>query len=286
MTDKENYIILNGELIPDSHPVIYQNNRSFCYGDGLFETMHAYGTEVQLADFHFARLFKGMQILKISMNDSIAQVKLLREIKRLLNRNKMFGGTRIRLAVFRNPGGLYTPDESEPSYLIETSTLKNNFYELNQKGLNVEIFPEMVKHPDPLSSFKTSSALLYVMAGIWARDNHYDDCLILNHKNTIIESHDSNLFVVKNEVLCTPSPAQGCLDGVMRKQILLMAKKIGIQTEENCILSEQTLLESEEIFFTNAIDGIIWVQAFRQRRYFNKMSKMLCEHLNKEVFNE
>lgn len=284
MNEIERHIIYNGEILPFSNPVIFHNNRSFCYGDGLFETMHAFGTEIQFADDHFKRLYNGMEALKITITDTVAQNKVIREIKRLLNRDKLFGGTRIRLTIFRDSNGLYTPNQHNPAYIVECRPLEQDHYQLNQKGLSIDIYNKMVKQIGLLSSFKTANSLLNVMAGIYAREQGMDDVLVLNEKGNIIESTHSNIFLVKDNFLLTPSIEEGCVSGVMRAQILRIANGSGFIIEDKVNFSEKAILGADEIFLTNAIEGIRWVIAFRQRRYFNKVSKMLCEKLNKETF--
>ncbi|PLX19390.1 MAG: hypothetical protein C0597_05270, partial [Marinilabiliales bacterium] len=100
-------------------------NRSFYYGDGLFETMHDNGTENQFVEDHLARLKYGMQALKIQIPTSIETGFIEKEIIKLLHKNKLYQGVRIRLSVFRNEGGKYTPLDNNASYLVETEYIEN-----------------------------------------------------------------------------------------------------------------------------------------------------------------
>ena len=282
----EKHIILNGEILPETLPSLHHNNRAFCYGDALFETMHAFGTEIQFANDHFQRLFNGLQVLKMEFTDELLPQKILREITRLLNRDKLFGGVRIRLTVFRNTGGLFKPQTNSTSYLIETKALDFEHYELNQKGLSIDVFTELRKYYNAFSAFKTANSLVNVMAGIWAKEQNLDDCLITNEKGAIIESYHSNLFLIKGNNIFTPAIEQGCIDGVMRNNIIKIASDTGMRIEQKIKLNEEALVEADEIFLTNAIEGIRWVGAFKQRRYFNKTSKMLCFKLNEMAFGK
>jgi branched-subunit amino acid aminotransferase/4-amino-4-deoxychorismate lyase len=284
MTAKDIYIILNGDLVPASKPVLFHNNRSFLYGDGLFETMHACGTEIQLADSHFHRLYRGMNVLKMEVDSQISQQKITHEISRLLHRMKLFKGARIRLTVFRNTDGYYAAKSKSISYIIECTQLEHEHYNLNQKGLTVEIFRDISKPIEILSPYKTANSLLYVMAGIYSYDNGFDDVFILNEKGNIIESSHSNLFFVKNNSIYTPPIEQGCIAGVMRDFIFNITKQTALQINDKTTISENILLDADEIFLTNAIEGIRWVGAFRNRRYFSKTAQLLCAELNKKLF--
>lgn len=285
MPDANRHIILNGEIFADTDPVVFHNNRAFCYGDALFETMHAYGTEIQFANDHFSRLYRGMQVLKMDISELLEPQKIKREIVRLLNRDKLFGGARIRIEVFRDSEGIYKPLQNKVSYIIEAKPLDDEHYELNTKGLAIDVFKDICKPVNIFSSFKTSNALLNVIAGIWAKEQGLDDCLILNDKGHIIEGYHSNLFLVKNNVLYTPSIEQGCVDGVMRKHVLEVADIQDIKIVENIKITEQALAEADEIFLSNAIEGIRWVGAYHQRRFFNKVARNLCLKLNEIAFD-
>jgi branched-subunit amino acid aminotransferase/4-amino-4-deoxychorismate lyase len=284
VTSDEQYINIDGKLLPADSLLISHTNRSFNYGDGLFESMHAFGTEIQMADEHFTRLFKGMKALRIIWDEDFTKEKITREITHLLNRNKFFKGTRVRLTVYRQTGGLFKPQNNSISYLIETSSLPNDFYQLNDKGLHIDIYREIKKPVNFLAPYKTCNSLTYVLAGIYVSENGLDDCLLVNDAGHIIEGYHSNLFIFKNNVLYTPSLASGCVAGIMRGEINRIASENGIKVNEDVVISEKVLLEADEIFLTNAVEGIRWVQAFKSRRYFNLMAKKINAVLNKTVF--
>lgn len=285
MPEDIHHIILNGEIHLNSEPLFLHNNRSFCYGDGLFESMHACSTEVQFFDDHFCRLYKGMNTLKMNITEQLQKDKILREIKRILNRDKVFGGARIRLAVFRCSNGLYTPASNEVSYLIDYKKLDTEHYYLNTKGLATDVFPEIKKPVNILGEFKTANSLVYIMAGVYAKENGLDDSLLMNERGHIVESYHSNLFCVKNDVVLTPSLQSGCVHGIIRAHLIQLALHNGYKVLETDI-NEKTLLDADEIFLTNAVDGIRWVLAFRQRRYYNKVASHLLQLLNKKAFEK
>jgi branched-chain amino acid aminotransferase len=277
------YINLNGELFPKNSNVFGAENRAFRYGDSLFETIHSNGTEIQFLDQHLDRLIKGMKTIGMIVPENFRdQLKI--NITYLINKNKSFTGTRIRLSVFRNNGGLYTPTNNTISYLIETSRLENDQYVLNKKGLKIDVYQDCRKSSDLISQFKTGNAILFIMAGNYKVKMHLDDCLILNERGNPIESISSNLFIVKNNILITPSVESGAVSGIMREQLIEIALKLHMTVYDDCIVTLNDLLEADEIFLSNAISGIRWVVAYKERRYFNKTAKLLLEELNKNTF--
>ncbi len=274
------FILYNGEYhFCDDFGLSYKN-RPFCYGDGLFETMHANGTEIQFFDDHLTRLQYGMDILKMKIPSKIESGQIEKEIIKLLHKNKLYQGVRIRLSVFRNEGGKYTPTDNSVSYLVETEYIKNAHYELNKKGIVIDIFNDIKKPINPFANIKSSNSLLFVMAGIYAKEKNLGDCILLNGKSNIIEGISSNIFLIKGDAISTPPLKDGPVAGVMRKQILKIADSHSLNVKFETSLNETDLLNADEIFFTNSISGIRWVLAYKNKRYFNHIARQFIDKLN------
>jgi branched-subunit amino acid aminotransferase/4-amino-4-deoxychorismate lyase len=277
------YICLNGEMFPFGDPCLMHNNRAFCYGDAIFETIHANGTKMQFFTDHYSRLQRSMDLLHMKKGSLPDQNALEQIIIKLLNKNHLYNGVRVRLSVFRNSGGFYTPHDNTVSYLAETLPLPEDEYRLNKKGLKTAIFNGLLKQADSLANLKTSNSLLYIRAGLFCEEQGIDDCFIMNTEGRLAESVSSNIFLLKNGNLLTPSLDQGCVEGIMRLQILRLAADMGVKCIETPLL-EEDLLEADECFLTNAITGIRWVVAYSHKRYYNKTANMLIAALNREQF--
>ncbi len=286
--NKTQYISYNGQIIAAKEFGITINNRSFQYGDGLFETMHAVGSQVQFFYEHIERLVESMKVLKmeVPVRFTIDTLGLQKEISKLLTKNKIFKGGRVRLSVFRRAGGLYTPKTSEVSYIVQALPLEQTYYELNTKGYIIDIYDEIPKPVNILSGIKTTSSLLYVMAGIYKKEKKLDECLLINETGNIVEGMSSNIFLIKEENIYTPPLRSGCLNGIMRKKVIELAKIEGYTVFDEVPIKLPDIMAADELFFTNAINGIRWVMGFKQRRYFNKITKILSQKLNEKVFSE
>jgi len=282
----EEYICYNGVFTKISQVSLSVRNRSFLYGDGLFETIHANGTVPQFLDKHLNRLFHGMQLLKMKIPEYFDYDYIFKKIQGTLVRNKMFKGARVRLIVYRNDGGLYTPENDEISFIIDAAKLENYKYLINEKGYFIDIFPEMKKNISIYSSLKTTNALLYVLAGIYKKNNKLDECIILNEKNRICESISSNIFLVKDNVVYTPPLSEGCVAGIMREVVIELLKNNGITVIDKYSLEIEALFEADEIFLTNAVNGVRWVLGLHKRRYFNTYSKEISNLLNKNYISD
>jgi branched-chain amino acid aminotransferase len=274
------FINFNGEIYPTDTKLMAVNNRAFRYGDGLFESMRLMKGQLKFPDLHADRLQKGMKALKIDGYSQMDSWFIKEKTDDLARRNKA-RHARLRLTVFRDAEGLYTPSQNKNGWCLELQPLDEPRYFLNTKGLIMDIFPDLKKATGYLSNIKTCNSLLYVMAGIYKTQNKLDDVFLLNHDGFLCEASSSNVFVRYQNHLYTPALSEGCVEGVMRQVIMKLAKEIDIPVTEAQI-NPDILYEADEVFLTNAGRGIQSVMGFGVRRYFNELSKLLIEELNKQ----
>ena len=272
------HCILNGHLISIYEPSVSFENRAFRYGDSLFETIRFSNNKLMFLRDHVTRLKLGMTVLRMNFPAEFNTENIYELIMQLLKHNAHAPNARVRLTVFRNDGGYYTPETNDISFLIESDEL-NGSYQLNQRGLWVDLYGDIKKSINKLSNIKSGNALLYVMAGISKQSMKLDDCLIVNENGTVCESISSNIFVVKNGTIYTAPLTEGCVAGIMRKQILTIANENKILAFESALTS-YTLLNADEIFLSNSINGVQWVGQFKDKFYTNKMAQFFTDKLN------
>jgi branched-subunit amino acid aminotransferase/4-amino-4-deoxychorismate lyase len=275
---KDSHCILNGHLISIYEPGVSFNNRAFRYGDALFESIRFCNNKLMFLRDHVARLKLGMTVLRMNVPAEFNTENISELIFQLLKHNTHAPNARVRLTVFRNEGGYYTPETNDISFLIESEELEST-YQLNQKGLWADIYGEIKKPINKLANLKSGNALLYVMAGLAKQSMKLDECFILNENGNICESISSNIFIVRNGTIFTAPLSEGCVAGVMRKQIISLATEHKILTFENTITT-YTIMNGDEVFLTNSINGIRWVGQFKQKYYTNKMAQFFTDKLN------
>jgi branched-chain amino acid aminotransferase len=270
---------LNGQLLSSAQAGLSVNNRAFRYGDGVFETLRIRNGKLLFFDEHIERLQRGMRLLKMNppANFSIHQMRT--EVERLVKKNKIRKGGRVRINVYRDAAGLYTPEHCNTSFVIEAKAHRHNDFTLNEKGISVGIYKERRLIPDCFSSIKSVSRLPYVLAGIYAREHQWDDCLLENQNGSLMEAVSSNLFLVMGNTFYTPPLSDGCLPGTMREQVIRLIQQMGGTVIENSIRAGH-LERVDEVFLTNSIQGIQWVGAYEQKRYFHNRANELIAALN------
>jgi branched-chain amino acid aminotransferase len=276
------YLCYNGDFVSSESRVISTENRAFCYGDGIFETIRCLNSEPLFFTNHFHRIKKSLELLKIEFPGEYSENFFRHKIHYLLQQNRIYKGARVRIHLFRSSGGLYTPINNKVDFIITSESINSELYTLPSKGLKIGVYTENRKPVQPLSALKSTNALLYVMAGIWRKKQNLDDCLIVNEEGKIIEGLSSNIFLVKDQVLFTTTADCGCVDGTMRRTILQIANEKQLIVKEVAGFSEKHILNADELLFTNAM-GISYVSAYQNRRYYNSIARTIVKYLNEKV---
>jgi branched-chain amino acid aminotransferase len=273
------YVYYGGEFYPADAPVIGTSHRGLRFADGFFETIRVFNGKPLFIEDHFSRILDALRAYKISRDLDFSLQGFQAELQTVLEKNDIREGGRIRVTFSRQGNGFYLPTQNSMEYLIEARALDNNRFALNEEGKVTELYPEMKKDINKLSIFKNLASNIYVLASIYAKENKLNDVLIQNYKGGIIESSTSNIFLVSNGVLYTPGLEEGSIAGVMRMQIINLALEEGIKIYE-CTINPQNLLAADELFLTNAIQGVQWVGSYRTKRYYNSMAHRIVSMLN------
>lgn len=276
------FINFNGEILHEEDKILTVSNRGFKYGDGIFESMRMSKGKLNFADLHADRLQKGMKTLKLEGYSQMDAYFLKDKVEEICKRNKITQNARLRLTVFRDASGFYTPDKNKHGYTLEAISVEAPYYQINPKGLIMDIYPEIQKPINKLSNLKTCNSLPYVMAGIYKEQMHLDEAFILNQNGFLCETISANVFLVYKGQIYTPALSEGCIGGVMRQVVMQLTKKYDLPMIEAQI-NPEILDEVEEVFITNASRGIKWVMGFNRKRYFNEVSRFLVEKLNQEI---
>jgi branched-chain amino acid aminotransferase len=273
------YINNNEKILSTGDFNINSNNRAYRYGDGLFESIRIRnGYPINLNN-HIKRIFEGAKILKIRIPHYYTVEFFEIRIRELCSKSNIYGGGYCRLSIERAASGKFKPEINDAEFTIEVFPLDNNEFVLNTKGLEVDIYSDIVKYKNILSNFKTKNCLISVLASIRAQEKQLDDLLLCNENGVILESSNSNLFIVSNGILYTPRLEDGCLAGTMRMQIINIAIRHNLRVYESTIFPKNLLI-ADEVFLTNAISGITWIGSYKTKRYFNTISIKLYKYLN------
>jgi branched-chain amino acid aminotransferase len=268
---------VNGKFVKSDTAVFTANDRLLRYGDGFFESIKvAHGVPLHF-NLHFSRIEKSIMLLQMEFPLEWTQDYFNGVIVELCKKNAC-SNARIRIVFYRDTNGSYMPEDKKTGFLITVDPLNKLEYPCKEIA-NLGIYKQMYKTTNFTSILKTTSANIYVMAKIFAKENGHGDCLLVNEKDLLCEATSSNLFMVKGNKLITPPISEYCVDGIMRKVILQLATAYGYDCQES-IIEEQDLYLADELFLTNAINGIIPVKDFKGREYGFAYTNILIKMLN------
>ena len=275
-------MLLNGHIVGEQNAPGAFANRGFLVADGVFESMRFTDNRVPYLGLHVARLHAALAAHGMDVPDSLHESSLKESLEVWRQTWPFDGDARIRLTAYREGKGKYTPDTDDTSWVATVERMDTQGFSLAPKGLDVDIYQDMHKHVSPVSRYKNIASTVYVHAARHARIQGWGDALILNADQKIIESSRSNLFVVSNGVLYTPSLDDGCVGGIMRAVLIRTALDHGVKVYE-CTLTPQTLLQADELFLTNAVRGIEWVASYKTKRYFHSIAENLTARIQDDL---
>ncbi|MDN3672151.1 aminotransferase class IV [Flavobacterium branchiarum] len=275
-------INFNGNIVAQDDNLLIQN-RAFLYGDGVFETFKVVNNKVLFIEDHYFRLMSSMRVVRMEIPMNFTMEYLEEQILSLLNYNSISDSARVRITVYRNDGGYYLPQNNTVSFLIHAIALENKSYEVNENQYEVDLYKDFYVTKQLLSSIKTTNKIINVTGSVFANENGLDNCILLNDSKNVVEALQGNLFMLLGNKLITPPVSEGCLNGVMRKQILALAKKLNdIEVIEEPI-SPFDLQKADELFLTNVIKGIQPITKYRKKEFTTKLSVILTQKLNESL---
>lgn len=276
-----NFIHFNGKIWPAEQPVISAGNRGLRYGDGLFETMRVVNGRIVCSDWHFERLFNGLSLLRFQCPPYLTAAYLTEAVLALCRQMAIEQGARVRLNMVRGNGGLYDPENHNPHIIIEAWPLALPTG-IQPTGLVIDIYPDARKPMDSLANIKSNNYLPYVLAALHAQQHQLHDCLLLNTAGRVCDATIANVFWVKDDRLFTPPLSEGGVGGIMRRYLLqTVAQKYPVHEQP---LTPEMLLQADELFLTNAIQGIKWVKQCRDKQYNNQLATRLFKEYVKKLW--
>ena len=272
-------INFNG-LIVSNDTNILTRNRAFLYGDAVFETVKIMDSKILFLEDHYFRLMSSMRVIRMEIPMNLTMEYLEEQILTLAKSKNLAISSRARITVYRNDGGYYLPQDNTVSFLISVESFDTALYSINQKDYVVDLYTDFYVSRQLLSSIKTTNKIINITASIFANENGLDNCLLLNDSKNVIEALQGNLFMLKGNTLITPPVTEGCLNGIMRKQILALARKIENLEVVEEVISPFDLQKADELFITNVIKGIQPITKYRKKEFTTDLASKLVRNLN------
>lgn len=257
-------IYLNGEFIEKFEATVPVSDRGVLYGDGLFETMRAYGGKVFRIGEHLKRLARSARALRIPLG--VRPTELEETVTELLRLNSLTDAY-VRITLTR---GLHTGDlgldTGQPPTLFITTREHHGYSDIMyQHGMKLTIAVAVRHSKSPLGRHKTLNYLENLLARDAAKENGFDEIIFLDENGCVVECATSNLFFVLNGDLCTPSAEMNVLGGITRDVVMEQARWNGRKVLERKWPFRE-FQQAEEAFLTNSIMEIMPVCEVAEER--------------------
>jgi aminodeoxychorismate lyase len=250
-------VFLNGQLLPEAQAVVPVNDRGFLLGDGLFETMRVVGGKPFRFAQHLERMARGADFLKIK--PSFTPKELEKFASQLIEQNKMPDAI-LRVTLTRGAGGrgynFHDDCKTTVVMTLHAAPPPENHIEWNLATSSFR-----VPAADPISSFKTTSKILHILARAEAKEKGADEALLVNTNGEVAETASGNLFWVYQDKICTVPTGRGVLPGITRAVVLEICHSLGLETNKR-VIKPEALRNSKGIFITQSALGIIPVSSF------------------------
>ncbi len=271
----------NGSLTSEKDFTLSPDNRAFKYGDGIFDTLKFQDGEICFLEDHYFRLMSSMRMLRMRIPMDFTLDYYQEQIRTTLEANSLDREGRIRVNVFRKDGGLYTPPSNEINFMIQVSVLPK----YNKQLVEIELFKDFPIASGLLSTIKTNNKMVNVLGSIFAKENDYQNCILINEKKEVVEALNSNIFLIKGKEVLTPSLESGCLNGIIRKRLIQMLKKHENFEVHELSISPFDLLKADEVFLTNSIREIQSVDKYRKKKYGNDKTREINQLFDAVIKN-
>ncbi|MBI2560500.1 MAG: aminodeoxychorismate lyase [Planctomycetes bacterium] len=248
------FIYLNGKTVPEKEACISIRDRGFLYGDGIFETIRAYNGYTFRLDAHLDRLFTSAKEFKIYLNYTPTQLRSA--VQNLLTLNKLTDAY-IRITLSR---GIHTSGNFQPTLVIETKPLTPYPQEYYKHGISIIVSKTRISTSLPLAAHKTLNFMNNILSREDANSQGAQEVLFLNTDEQIAECSVSNIFLVENNEIITPSLKANILPGITRKTVLEICRQNGIAVRED-LFNLKRLMDADEVFLTNSLMEVMPVAA-------------------------
>ncbi len=202
---------------------------------------------------------------------------LKRQLERTLTKNKHYLGAILTLTL-RFSG-------QKVQFTIQSEKTDPVGYELNEKGLYTEIFEPIKKSISSLSHLSLGSEIFWDIAKSHQKESTADELFLVNTSDQIIETYESNIYLIKGKTVKGASSEQGAYQDITKPLILDIFNKLKLDYSDSKGITQSDLYEAEEILIVNSIKGIRWVIGFEDKRYFNNTIRKITDLFNQLIFS-
>ncbi|MCP4704661.1 MAG: aminotransferase class IV [candidate division Zixibacteria bacterium] len=261
---------IDGKKVPKSEARISIFDNSLFYADGLFETFMAFGDNIIFLKNHLKRLKKGAEL--INLNIPVSEKQLSNWLNKA-NQSNPAHIKKIRLTITAGESAFWAGKSGRPKVIIIVTDHK-----IPTTPFRLLVSPYRIDHASPFRNVKTLSFIIEMTSRKHAYSSKYDDAILLSRTGYVAETTSANIFWVKKGILYTPPLEAGCLDGMIRKHTIEIAKSNDISIVEKRSRLK-TLLNADEVFVSSSLKLIIPVSTITTIKTYRYKTGVITKRL-------
>jgi len=284
---QERLVYINGEMIPESKAKISIFDIGFKYGATFYESLRTFKHKIFKIDEHLKRLENSLKYVELSSMVSMDKIKKIIEQVFDANIHLTEEDDDIFISVEITPGvgfphPLMSSKELKPTIIVYTSEIPYKeyakYYTIGKPAVIVNICNVPPQTYD--SRAKNRSRLHFFIAKREAIKAESDSfALVPDINGNITESTGANFFIVKDDVLYTPTE-RNILIGISRQTVIEIAKKMGIKVVEKDI-NQYDCFTADEAFFTTTTYCVLPISRINK----NNVGKQIPGYYTKKILD-
>ncbi len=271
----------DGTLLAESATYFNATNRGFSHGDALLETLRIAPGKIFFWEDHYLRLMASMRILRMQIPMNFTMEYLEDQLLNTVKESGLEGSTVIvQFYVFRKTAEKDSVHKNEVSFLISPEENTTPFYMSQPEAYTVDLYKDHYVQAGMISTLPTVNDILTTTGEIYAFENGYEDCILLNDAKSVVQTLKGNIFLVNQNQIKTPALSDGCRNGILRKKMIELLGKLPEFSISEESISPFELQKADELFITNIKAGIRSVTHYRKATYKTEVAKELLGKLN------
>lgn len=273
-------INLNGALSPAEAASIPVNSPLIQSADAVFEEVKVYKSRILFWEKHYFSLMTAMRIMRMPIPMHFTMEFLEAEVL------KVATATGQQAQIVRLVVGRDEPTDSpgnRVSYIILPVSSQNFLYTFAQSDAVVDLYKDFYVNASLLSGIKTTAQPARQLAAVFARENDFTDCLLVNDKKNVTDFVNGSLFLVYGNTIKTPPLSEGCRDEIIRAVLIEKIKKSALYTLEETPVSPFELQQADEMFSAHLYYGIKPISRYRKKDYGHETARFWLESLNETL---
>jgi branched-chain amino acid aminotransferase len=239
----------------------------------LIETIRVINQKIPLKEYHFFRLIESFKIVQIPISSDEIHQQII-SILNNANAKMHSKSYRLRIEISIEKGFIQHSENLNVKWNFSVQPLNDTSFTWNSNGLKMTAYEQAYKKSDNYSNLKSSNREIYRNALQFAQTVEMDDAFVFNENDYLADASIYNVFIIKNKKIYTPPLSDAPIAGVMRNYILKNLKHFYFEKQS---ITEKDILEADEVFLTNAVRGIQYVQSYREKQYPSHQTQLVFE---------